>query len=203
MTHKKARVPKAYIQNKIAKGISRGLQQNAAYKLGYEQGSSDVKGVCTIQFSEKINQLRLEKENLNNHIDALNADLTNAERQIQSLQAENHALTEQQFTKTHVVQSQSSLVNHYADMSNDQFLAALSAKPSLLVDNWRDSWKWISTWCFALIAFFAAVDIPPELLAVLPENVREAVILFTVFCGFVGRYINQSGTGARLWQSKS
>lgn len=63
---------------------------------------------------------------------------------------------------------------------------------STFVHNWRDSWKWISTWCFALIAFFAAVDIPPEALAVLPDNIRSYVITFTAFCGLLGRYLKQS-----------
>ena len=61
-----------------------------------------------------------------------------------------------------------------------------------IVENWRDSWKWISNWCFGLIVFFATTPIPPEVLAVLPENVRYYFIAFTAFCGFVGRYINQS-----------
>lgn len=61
-----------------------------------------------------------------------------------------------------------------------------------VVENWRDSWKWISNWCFGLIVFFATTPIPPEVLAVLPENVRYYFIAFTAFCGFVGRYINQS-----------
>lgn len=61
-----------------------------------------------------------------------------------------------------------------------------------IVENWRDSWKWISNWCFGLIVFFATTPIPPEVLAVLPENVRYYFIASTAFCGFVGRYINQS-----------
>lgn len=61
-----------------------------------------------------------------------------------------------------------------------------------IVDNWRDSWKWISTWCFALIAFFTSVDIPPEILAVLPDQIRSYLIAFTALCGVLGRYLNQS-----------
>ena len=61
-----------------------------------------------------------------------------------------------------------------------------------LVRNWRDSKKWISNWCFGLIAFLAVTPIPPEVLAVLPENVRYYLIAFTAFCGFLGRYINQT-----------
>lgn len=61
-----------------------------------------------------------------------------------------------------------------------------------IVENWRDSWKWISNWCFGLIVFFATTPIPPELLAVLPENIRAYVIAWTAFCGLAGRYINQS-----------
>lgn len=61
-----------------------------------------------------------------------------------------------------------------------------------LVRNWRDSKKWISNWCFGLIAFLAVTPIPPEVLAILPENVRYYLIAFTAFCGFLGRYINQT-----------
>lgn len=71
-----------------------------------------------------------------------------------------------------------------------------------IVENWRDSWKWISNWCFGLIVFFATTPIPPEVLAVLPENIRYYVIAFTAFCGFVGRYLNQS-KGIQTWPLKS
>ena len=75
-------------------------------------------------------------------------------------------------------------------------------RSGLIVANWRDSWKWISNWCFGLIVFFATTPIPPEVLAVLPENVRIYLIAFTAFCGFVGRYINQS-KGIQTWPLKS
>lgn len=71
-----------------------------------------------------------------------------------------------------------------------------------IVENWRDSWKWISNWCFGLIVFFATTPIPPEVLAVLPENVRIYLIAFTAFCGFFGRYLNQS-KGIQTWPLKS
>lgn len=71
-----------------------------------------------------------------------------------------------------------------------------------MVQNWRDSWKWISNWCFGLIVFFATTPIPPEVLMVLPENVRTYLIAWTAFCGFVGRYINQS-KGVQTWSLKS
>ena len=61
-----------------------------------------------------------------------------------------------------------------------------------MVGNWRDSKKWISNWCFGLIAFLAVTPIPPEVLAIQPENVRYYLIAFTAFCGFLGRYINQT-----------
>jgi len=72
----------------------------------------------------------------------------------------------------------------------------------LMVSNWRDGWKWISNWCFGLIVFFATTPIPPELLLVLPENVRMHLIAWTAFCGFVGRYLNQS-KGVQSWPLKS
>jgi hypothetical protein len=71
-----------------------------------------------------------------------------------------------------------------------------------VVGNWRNSWKWISNWCFGLIVFFATTPIPPELLMVLPEDVRTYLIAWTAFCGFVGRYLNQS-KGVQSWPLKS
>lgn len=62
----------------------------------------------------------------------------------------------------------------------------------LVVENWRDSWKWISQWCFGLIIFFTTVEIPPEILAILPDQLRSYLIALIALCGVVGRYINQS-----------
>ncbi|MHA3079533.1 DUF7940 domain-containing protein [Acinetobacter sp. ANC 5502] len=71
-------------------------------------------------------------------------------------------------------------------------LNAIENKAGLFVHNWRSSWKWISNWCFGLIVFFAITPIPPEVLSVLPANVRAYVIAFMALCGIAGRYINQT-----------
>ncbi|MHA3102686.1 hypothetical protein [Acinetobacter sp. ANC 3791] len=69
---------------------------------------------------------------------------------------------------------------------------AIENKAGLFVHNWRSSWKWFSNWCFGLIVFFAITPIPPEVLSVLPANVRTYVIAFMALCGIALRYINQS-----------
>lgn len=65
-------------------------------------------------------------------------------------------------------------------------------KTCYLVENWKESWKWLSNWAFWLIVFFATTPFPPEILNALPENIRTYLITFTALCGFVGRFINQS-----------
>lgn len=79
---------------------------------------------------------------------------------------------------------------------------ASTVNNDFLVHNWRASWKWINNWCFGLIMFFATTPIPPELLAILPENIRVYVIAWIAFCGFAGRYLNQS-KGVQSWSLKS
>lgn len=88
-------------------------------------------------------------------------------------------------------------LNNDLDLSRNQFVTGYAelgpfVNKSLVVHNWKDSWKWISNWAFGLVMFFAVTPIPPELLAVLPENIRGYMIAWTAFCGLVGRYLNQS-----------
>lgn len=130
--------------------------------------------------SEKIQQLRLQLSTRESELDHAVLETSEAKQKLLD-QAERH--------QQHV----------------DELKAEIKQKPELIeatlgfathsghiVENWRDSWKWISNWCFGLIVFFATTPIPPEVLAVLPDNIRYYVIAFTAFCGFMGRYINQT-----------
>ncbi|RSN77912.1 hypothetical protein [Acinetobacter haemolyticus] len=78
-----------------------------------------------------------------------------------------------------------SLVN-----AKDDFL--FEPQRRFLVENWRNGWKWFSTWMFALITIVATVPIPPELLAALPEHFRLSVIAAIAICGGILRHVNQT-----------
>jgi len=155
-----------------------------SWKDGYEKGASDAnathatvdgeavnkKLTLTINKplsteSEKIQQLRLQLSTRESELDQQTLELSEAKRKLLD-QAKRH------------------------QQRVDEFKAEIAQKP--VVGNWRNSWKWISNWCFGLIVFFATTPIPPELLAVLPENIRFYLIVWVAFCGFVGRYINQT-----------
>lgn len=137
-------------------------------------------GVDTESESEKIQQLRLQLSTRESELDQKALELAEARQKLLD-QAKRHQ------------QRVDELKAEIAQMP-EPVVASLGFKTYTgpIVENWRDSWKWISNWCFGLIVFFATTPIPPEVLAVLPENVRYYFIAFTAFCGFVGRYINQS-----------
>lgn len=253
MSHKKARVPKAYIQSQISAGIAKALEDHriASYKRGYEDGSNDVKGTAAIHYAGKIEELNLalaeEKASLNhlrgvlkklesdqrkmckqiaqdkNALQEKSTQICNLTHSLDDVQsrlivAQNQAKadakkaeeTEHKLRRTiqHLEQKITANTEQAVKANRqevEQYFANLvaPATPSLLVDNWRGSWKWISTQCFALIIFFATTPIPAEVLAVLPDNIRGYVIAFTAFCGFLGRYLNQSKGVHNGYQSPS
>jgi len=131
--------------------------------------------------SEKIQQLRLQLSTRESELDSKTLELSEVKQKL-SDQAKRH-------------QQRVDELNAEIAQKPEPMMAELGStlNTGLVVGNWRDSWKWISNWCFGLIAFFATTPIPPEVLAVLPENIRYYLIAWVAFCGFVGRYINQSG----------
>ena len=140
-------------------------QLDYSWKDGYEKGVRDAN--ATHQAHAETN-LQIKK---------------NLSVQVADLQKQNDDLARQNIN-----------LRYQLEIKPEPVVASLGFKTYTgpVVENWRDSWKWISNWCFGLIVFFATTPIPPEVLAVLPENVRYYFIAFTAFCGFVGRYINQS-----------
>jgi predicted cobalt transporter CbtA len=62
----------------------------------------------------------------------------------------------------------------------------------MLVDNWREGYKWISTYMFLIVAYIAQFGIPPELMATLPTEHQGKVIGFVAICGLIFRFIKQS-----------
>lgn len=195
MSHKKARVPHALIQSKINAGIQDKIRHALSKQaLAYEKTLREKHQEYKIELHEKTMQIC----NLTFSLDDCQTELIVAQNEAKAA-AKTAQETEHKLRRT--IQNLDAKITTNTEQAVkanreevEQYFAKLvaPAAPSLLVDNWRDSWKWISTWCFALIAFFAAVDIPPEVLAVLPENVRSYIIAFTAFCGLLGRYLNQS-----------
>ncbi len=166
-------------------GYGTGVRDANATHQAAESKPVDNKITLTINKpveaeSEKIQQLRLQLSTCESELDQKALELAEAKQKLLD-QAKRH-------------QQRVDGLKAEIAQKPEPVLASLGFKTYTghIVENWRDSWKWISNWCFGLIVFFATTPIPPEVLAVLPENVRYYFIAFTAFCGFVGRYINQS-----------
>lgn len=193
MTHKKSKIPHSLIQQRIEEGIKFKLEilGKADYRKGYEEGQKDLQALVNADESEKIQKLRLSISSLEGQLDQQAIEFSEKNRLL-------HDATKRNTEKNQKIlelerQLEVSKNNFETFKKEQQSLAALGfVDKSFIVHNWRDSWKWISNWCFGLVMFFAVTPIPPELLAVLPENIRYYVIAWVAFCGFVGRYLNQS-----------
>ena len=162
-------------------------------KDGYEKGVLDAnaaKQADSETESEKIQQLRLQLSTRESELDQQTLELSEAKRKLLD-QAKRHQQRVDEF-KAEIAQKPEPIIAELGSFTNTGFV----------VGNWRNSWKWISNWCFGLIVFFATTPIPPDLLMVLPEDVRTYLIAWTAFCGFVGRYLNQS-KGVQSWPLKS
>ncbi|CAM4093656.1 DUF7940 domain-containing protein [Acinetobacter pragensis] len=172
-------------------------QLDFTWKDGYETGVRDAnalhgvaKQTAAEAESAKIQQLRLQLSTRESELDQKALELSDAKQKLLD-QAKRHQQRIDEL-KAEIAQ-------------NPEPIAAslgFTTYAGPIVENWRDSWKWISNWCFGLIVFFATTPIPPELLMVLPENVRTYLIAWTAFCGLIGRYINQS-KGIKTWPLKS
>ena len=152
----------------------RNDQLDYTWKNGYEAGARDASE------SEKIQQLRLQLSTRESELDQKTLELSEAKQKILD-QAKRHQQRVDEL-KVEITQKPEPIMAELGSFTNTGFL----------VGNWRNSWKWISNWCFGLIVFFATTPIPPDLLMVLPENIRFYLIVWVAFCGFVGRYINQT-----------
>ena len=60
------------------------------------------------------------------------------------------------------------------------------------VKNWREGWKWLSSWAFVLVIFLATTPLPPEILILVPEENQKHVIAIVALAGLILRFINQS-----------
>lgn len=193
MTHKKSKIPYSLIKKRIEEGIKWNLvfRGKADYHKGYEEGQKDLQALVNANESEKIQKLRLSVSSLESQLDQQALTLSEKNRLL-------HDATKRNTEKNQKIlelerQLEVSKNNFETFKKEQQSLAALGfVDKSFIVHNWRDSWKWLSNWCFGLVMFFAVTPLPPELLAVLPEHIRFYVIAWIAFCGMVGRYINQS-----------
>ena len=181
-------------------------QLDSSWKDGYEKGARDATPISTDWLnqskqelaalvntageSEKIQQLRLQLSTRESELDQKALELSESKQKLLD-QAKRH-------------QQRVDELKAEIAMRPEPIMAEIGSTlhTGLMVSNWRDGWKWISNWCFGLIVFFATTPIPPELLLVLPENVRMHLIAWVAFCGFVGRYLNQS-KGVQSWPLKS
>ena len=176
----------------------RNDQLDYTWKNGHEAGAHHAaKDKITLLVnkpvaveSEKIQQLRLQLSTRESELDQKTLELSEAKQKILD-QAKRHQQRVDEL-KVEIAQKPEPIIAELGSFTNTGFV----------VGNWRNSWKWISNWCFGLIVFFATTPIPPELLMVLPEDMRTYLIAWTAFCGFVGRYLNQS-KGVQSWPLKS
>ena len=66
-----------------------------------------------------------------------------------------------------------------------------------VVSNWRDGWRWFSTWAMLLIVYLTLNPLPPEVMALLPPELQQKMIAVVAMAGFVLRFIDQSKN--RTW----
>ena len=106
----------------------------------------------------------------------------------------NRTQLKQLAKKLAVQQAQQKLQQHIAATGavNPPTFTELKTGGGLLVGNWRDAWKWLSNWAFALIAYVATFGVPTEVLSVLPQATQSKVIGVAALLGIVFRLINQT-----------
>lgn len=69
------------------------------------------------------------------------------------------------------------------------------------VKNWKEGWKWFSTWAMLLIIYLTLNPLPPEVMALLPPELQQKMIAVVAMAGFVLRFISQSKQ-SKYWDEK-
>ena len=64
--------------------------------------------------------------------------------------------------------------------------------PNILVDDWKQGYKWITTYVFLIIAYIAQYGIPDEIVNIVPQEHRGTVLTFIALCGLLFRFLKQS-----------
>lgn len=60
-----------------------------------------------------------------------------------------------------------------------------------LVDNWKNGYKWFSSWAFVVIIFLATTPLPSEVVALFPITVQDKLTALVAVCGFILRFVRQ------------
>lgn len=68
----------------------------------------------------------------------------------------------------------------------------VSENNGVLVNNWRQGWRWFSNLALGAIVAINTTPLPPEVLAVLPPDTQSKVTIGLAVLGIVGRFINQA-----------
>lgn len=150
-------------------------QLEFTWKNGYETGARDVR--------KSIKNAHQEAEN------ALNQDVQTERKVVLNLSSEQVEKYKQKLD---------SIPRHTAsriEPVESQFvLGTLETQQytGWIVQNWRKGWLWLSNWIFILIAWLAWNDIPPEVLALIPEASRANVIPVLSAIGVICRFIDQN-----------
>lgn len=61
-----------------------------------------------------------------------------------------------------------------------------------VVEDWRQGWTWFSSWAFVVVVFLAAEPLPPEIMAMLPARLQNALIVMAAIAGLLLRFIKQT-----------
>lgn len=61
-----------------------------------------------------------------------------------------------------------------------------------LVSDWRNGWRWFSSWALLLIIFLATEPLPHEVLVLMPEPMRQKMMAVIAVMGLVLRFVRQS-----------
>ena len=77
-------------------------------------------------------------------------------------------------------------------MSKTQVIVKKKEEPKYLVKDWKDGWKWVSTYAFLIIAYIAQFGVPHEIVDALPIEHQGKIVMFVAFCGLVFRFVKQS-----------
>ena len=176
--------------------IERNDQLDFTWKNGYDVGVREVsqavkreavesKIALTVAKpaeteSEKIQQLRLQLSTRESELDQLTLEHVDLKQKLLD-QAKRHQQRIDEL-KAEIAYKPEPIMTELGSFTNTGFM----------VGNWRNSWKWFSTWAFLLIVFIATVPIPEQFLAVLPEHIRQAVVAAVAIVGWVLRFINQT-----------
>lgn len=65
-------------------------------------------------------------------------------------------------------------------------------EPKLLVHDWKQGYKWVTTYAFLIIAYVAQFGVPDEIVTMLPTEHRGKIITFVAMCGLIFRFVKQS-----------